>query len=451
MKTDEFIIMKYLLIVFMICPFWALQAQKTVHLKGKLVDLGSESVELRYDGAAGEITNDGSFMIRTDTGGNFDTVLPLEKPGFYRISRNTLYLTPGDDMDVYIARSKMDAFFKGKGAEANTYMKGRLFPKGGSFLGELYQIKKKGEFPEIKAIVDSLALIRMAELDRVQSVSAEFKALEKARIVADVINSYLYYPYYCAVTPMNTDEAYDAFVSSIVPDLLPLYQQINNERYLDVAVVRSVIFQAMGVDGLKEKIEFPVRAYELSASAKYAYKLNKDGNYQIIGEVCEYMKTLKNKDFREALAVKIQDVEVLKQGNPAIDLELVAPDGKKVHLSDYKGKLIYVDLWATWCGPCIAESPKFHELATKYKDDNIVFLAVSKDSNKQAWLTYLEKKESVIPEYNCTDTEVLENGWQVKYIPRFLLIDEDFRIIDAYAPLPSQPEAEKMLDKLLKK
>lgn len=62
-----------------------------------------------------------------------------------------------------------------------------------------------------------------------------------------------------------------------------------------------------------------------------------------------------------------------------------------------------------------------------------------------------EGKEAGIPEYNCTDTKNLNEGWQIKYIPRFLLIDENFKIIDAYAPRPSQPEAVELLDKILKK
>ena len=113
--------------------------------------------------------------------------------------------------------------------------------------------------------------------------------------------------------------------------------------------------------------------------------------------------------------------------------------------------MIYVDLWATWCGPCIQESPKFHELAKKYRNDNIVFLAVSTDTEKKSWLSFIEGKETGIPEYNCTDTKNLNEGWQIKYIPRFLLIDENFKIIDAYAPRPSQPEAVELLDKILKK
>ena len=79
---------------------------------------------------------------------------------------------------------------------------------------------------------------------------------------------------------------------------------------------------------------------------------------------------MKNTDIREVLEVKLNSAGALLKGSPAVDLELLAPDGKTARLSDYKGKVIYVDLWATWCGPCIQESPKFHELAKKYRNDN---------------------------------------------------------------------------------
>ena len=80
-------------------------------------------------------------------------------------------------MEVYITTDNREAVFKGKGAEMNTYMKGRLFPKGGSFLGELRN--RKGSFEEIKVAVDSLAQLRMAELERVKEATPAFKELEK--------------------------------------------------------------------------------------------------------------------------------------------------------------------------------------------------------------------------------------------------------------------------------
>ena len=65
----------------------------------------------------------------------FDTTFVLKEPTYYTISRNTLYLTPGDDMTIKVAQTNTEAEFSGIGAEANNYMKFRLFPKGGFLSG----------------------------------------------------------------------------------------------------------------------------------------------------------------------------------------------------------------------------------------------------------------------------------------------------------------------------
>ena len=353
-------------------------------------------------------------------------------------------------MEVYITTDNREAVFKGKGAEMNTYMKGRLFPKGGSFLGELRN--RKGSFEEIKVAVDSLAQLRMAELERVKEATPAFKELEKARIVADMANSYTAYPSYCALQPVRSREEREKFMQQIIPDLLKVVPRVNREEYLDVAVVRDVIGTAMETPGLKEKLQFPERTQELFTAAQYAYKLDSEINTELVGEDTGICRKVEKYGYPGSIgSEKLNSAGALLKGSPAVDLELLAPDGKTARLSDYKGKVIYVDLWATWCGPCIQESPKFHELAKKYRNDNIVFLAVSTDTEKKSWLSFIEGKEAGIPEYNCTDTKNLNEGWQIKYIPRFLLIDENFKIIDAYAPRPSQPEAVELLDKISEK
>ena len=109
-------------------------APTTVHLQGQLVDMGTTDVPMRYDGAASLVGDSRDIILHTDAEGRFDTVLTLTAPTYYSISRNTLYLTPGDDLTLRITQDNREAEFTGQGASVNTYMKGRLFPKGGSFL-----------------------------------------------------------------------------------------------------------------------------------------------------------------------------------------------------------------------------------------------------------------------------------------------------------------------------
>lgn len=101
----------------------------TVHLKGQLLDMGSQNVRMRFDGAASMLGDSRDILLKTDAAGYFDTTFVLKEPTYYTISRNTLYLTPGDDMTIKVTQTNTEAEFSGIGAEANNYMKFRLFRK----------------------------------------------------------------------------------------------------------------------------------------------------------------------------------------------------------------------------------------------------------------------------------------------------------------------------------
>ena len=73
------------------------EKNNTVHLYGSLKEFKAAEVNMAPDGAAGEISDAGVIKIPVDADGNFDLVLPLSKPAYFRIGRNTLYLTPGDE------------------------------------------------------------------------------------------------------------------------------------------------------------------------------------------------------------------------------------------------------------------------------------------------------------------------------------------------------------------
>jgi thiol-disulfide isomerase/thioredoxin len=107
---------------------------------------------------------------------------------------------------------------------------------------------------------------------------------------------------------------------------------------------------------------------------------------------------------------------------------------------DLLGKYIYVDVWATWCGPCVAEIPKLEELQNEFKDKNIAFVSISIDMKYDAWKEKVERDNlkgiQVAARTDEKIDQILED-YNISGIPRFMLIDPEGNIVDTNAPRPS--------------
>ncbi|WP_348823754.1 TlpA family protein disulfide reductase [Flavobacterium aestuarii] len=140
------------------------------------------------------------------------------------------------------------------------------------------------------------------------------------------------------------------------------------------------------------------------------------------------------------------------KASPDFDYENYA--GGKTKLSDLKGKYVYIDVWATWCGPCRAEIPFLQKIEEKYHGKNIHFvsLSIDKASDHDKWKKFvLDKKLGGIQLFADKDWQsdfVVSYG--VTGIPRFILIDPKGNIVDADADRPSSGELQTKLDVLLK-
>ena len=180
----------------MLCSLAVLSGCKTtpvaeIHLKGRLADMGSQEVSMEYTGVTGDFGTGRNIMLKTNEEGYFDTILPLREPTYFNISRNILYLSPGDDLEVYLTPDTRQATFKGKGSEAQLFLKDRLYPKGGSFLLSGRNVREN--FEKTKEVVDALAASKLAQLDTLKGVTELFKENERIRVKANLLNSYLTY------------------------------------------------------------------------------------------------------------------------------------------------------------------------------------------------------------------------------------------------------------------
>ncbi len=125
-------------------------------------------------------------------------------------------------------------------------------------------------------------------------------------------------------------------------------------------------------------------------------------------------------------------------------------NGGTTSLDDLKGKYVYIDVWATWCGPCKQQIPYLKMIEEQYKDKNIVFVSISTDrENKyKAWRKMIENKEmGGIQLFSGTDYSFSQE-YQINSIPRFILIDPEGNIVNANAPRPSDPKLKQLFNSL---
>lgn len=135
--------------------------------------------------------------------------------------------------------------------------------------------------------------------------------------------------------------------------------------------------------------------------------------------------------------------------------------GGAISLSDLKGKNVYVDVWATWCAPCIAEIPSLKKLEHDYAGKNIAFVSMSIDDDRTHGGSWDQAKvdwKEMVADKELGGTQVYApKGWQSQFvrdykingIPRFILIDTEGKIVDANAPRPSSDKIRKAFDGIL--
>ncbi len=163
-----------------------------------------------------------------------------------------------------------------------------------------------------------------------------------------------------------------------------------------------------------------------------------------------YLKdyALVNPNLSQQLQSTMDRIKPTLIGQPALDFKLTTPDGKEVSLSDYKGKVVMVDFWASWCKPCRKENPNVVRIYNRFKNEGFEILGVSLDQQKESWVNAIEMDK-------LTWTHVSDlAGWGssaaklygVTGIPYTLIVGKDGKILDKNL---RGAQLEKKLEKVL--
>lgn len=158
---------------------------------------------------------------------------------------------------------------------------------------------------------------------------------------------------------------------------------------------------------------------------------------------------------------KKEKMLLVENGKVSPDFTYNDANDNKVSLSDFRGKYVMIDIWATWCKPCVEQIPYFDSVQENFEDKNIVFLSISIDDTKEEWKNFIEEhklegvqlwagREETTIEYFTYFLYETPDGFEVPAIgvPRYVLIDKEGIIKNNKMPFPSKKNFQEILQNL---
>lgn len=163
-----------------------------------------------------------------------------------------------------------------------------------------------------------------------------------------------------------------------------------------------------------------------------------------------YFEEHPNEELEKGVNSYFGRLNAIQPGKPAPDFEVIDLDGNTVRLSDFKGQVVYIDFWATWCKPCIEEIPASKALQEHFAKDNVVFLYLSADYEEEELRAMVDKKQlqGIHAHVRDIDNSPLKT-YMVSEYPTYMLIGKDGQIINHQASRPSNPATEDLIRKAL--
>jgi thiol-disulfide isomerase/thioredoxin len=166
----------------------------------------------------------------------------------------------------------------------------------------------------------------------------------------------------------------------------------------------------------------------------------------------EFLSITNDPKIKEILTTNYINTLAVESGKPSPTFDYENQKGGTTSLESLKGKYVYIDVWATWCGPCRQEIPSLEKVEKQFQNKNIVFVSISIDNSKDR-----EKWSKLINEKKMSGIQLLaDKEWDSKFvkeyniqgIPRFILIDTNSNIVNSNAPRPSDPKLIELLNSL---
>jgi thiol-disulfide isomerase/thioredoxin len=436
------------------------QEEVTVTIAGKITNPNSDSAYI-MDGW-GEIYQ----IIELDEAHSFKSTFSIEK-GYYRFNDGNeatgIFLNDGYDLYLTLDTDSFDETVShtGNGADANNYLakKALVEESWGRLNYYGYYCKLKEE--KFLSLADSMYKVSLQLLNKNSIADVQFLKLEKQSIEGDKIYKLKTYPntyrYFTKdedyKTSNNYPDPFEAFPlsdASLIPAPRYLSSIIDYIYYTrDTAEYRKTgdysLFVLQNIDNKVQNTEVKMHAMNYFSKSRLTQSKKMDECFKL------YKSTETDPDRLAFIEAKYIARKKTQDGAVSPPFSYEAISGKMVSHEDLKGKYVYIDLWATWCGPCLREIPYFDTLQTVFEGQNITFVSICQNDTKERWKATVAKKElKGVQLFAEDDDGQFYEDYQVTGIPRYILIDPLGKIVDSDAKRPSNKQLVTELEALLK-
>lgn len=425
-----------------------------------------KSTVVTLSGVATNSKSDSVFIVGENfrkgipiSDGNFSDTLSIATASFYQLylgnERTLLYLTPGDDLTITVDVEQFDESLRYGGTSA----------KENNYLAIKYLMEEKiMADPESLFTLDSEDFITKLgnikadfeeDLDQAK-LSAKFTAMQKKNLHYDYLlylNEYPDYHHYFTGKEVELSKDFRKEMQAFDPTNEHEFEESPSFKSLVLFHYFNEIGDPPTVESLRQTLHgIPSQKIknEILKSMLYFVSDSNPDSEAFVNLIKEYGKDEK---LVNQATEKLQAIQSLLPGKPSPVFRYDDVNGKSVSLQDLKGNLVYVDVWATWCAPCLQEIPALKKLETDFHGKGITFVSLSIDEKAD-----FEKWKKMVVEKDLQGVQLFaDDAWRSDFvrayaidaIPRFILIDTYGNIINSNAPRPSDPSLKEQLKELL--